>query len=232
MFILRQLLEESTYRPSLVRRFNINRADGGKRLLSALTLKDKFAQRLVLQAIEPLCEQEFHPASFGYRPGRNRYQARDAANSYIRSGLHWVVDADIHSFFDHIPHKPLLKTIANTVRDKKIVTLNRAWLDINATPRFMLQSKKGIPQGGILSPLWCNLYLNQLDQCFANQNIPFVRYADDFLMFCNEKAQAEMLLEQVSGKLLQLDLKLNPNKTRIAHSKKAISYLGLTLCEF
>lgn len=229
LFQLRDDLESEQYRPELLRRFTLSKANGKDRLLSALTLRDKLAQRLVLQAIEPACEAIFHPASFGYRPGRSRFQAMEAAKSYLKSGLYWVVDADIKQFFDSIPHKQLRKILHKQFKkEKQILKLNKQWLDIGAIPSLPFKPKTGIPQGGVLSPLWCNLYLHQLDHYFSSHNIAFIRYADDFLLFANSKKQAEKLLQQTKKQLQQLGLQLNKEKTHIRDaSKKPIQFLGL-----
>ena len=139
------------------------------------------------------------------------------------------MDADIKQFFDSIPHKQLRQVLQQHIGDKALLKLMDEWLKISAFPGNLFQAKRGIPQGGILSPIWCNLYLHQLDSYFLDNNIPFVRFADDFLLFTKSKQQAQQALKKTAVKVNKIGLELHPDKTRIIHSSKKIQYLGLTL---
>lgn len=222
-------LRSGQYRPAPIRQFTIAKADGKQRVLTALSLRDKLAQRAVLSVLEPLGEQLFHNDSYGYRPRRNREMAHRRACERIRCGLPWLVDADIRSFFDNIPHRLLKKAINKYIPDRQLRRLLQLWIAEGASYNGFLSNRRGIAQGAIISPFLCNLYLHQLDLIFTRNNIPFVRFADDFLLFTSSKNNAEEALSFVDKKLKSLDLELHPEKTKIAKSSPKIIFLGYNL---
>lgn len=226
---LREEVLAGGYRPESLRHFTIAKADGKRRVLSALTLRDKLVQRAVLEAIEPLGEQFFHNDSFGYRPGRNVDQAVARARERIQCGLFWLVDADIKSFFDTIPHEPLFKIVKKLVPDREIVELMRRWLKESIPHQGILGPRRGLPQGGVLSPFLCNLYLHTFDQELSKNSIPFVRFADDFLLFAPTQKSAETAYEFARRQLEVLDLTLHPEKSRITKSGDHMIFLGQRL---
>lgn len=223
---LREDILSGEYRAQSLRQFTISKADGTRRVLSALTLRDKLAQRAVLCAIEPLGEKLFHNDSFGYRPGRNVDQALARARERIRCGLCWLVDGDIKSFFDQIPHEPLLKKAKAFIPDRDIVRLIRLWLKEGVPHQGRIGPRRGLPQGGVLSPFLCNLYLHDFDQELSKSSIPFVRFADDFLIFAPSKESAHTACIFVARKLEELGLSLHPEKSRVTKSGAHVVFLG------
>ncbi len=222
-------LKSGNYRPDPVRFFPVSKGDGKERIISAVTLRDKVAQRALLAVLEPMGEAVFHENSFGYRPGRSIDMALAKCREHINCGMEWVVDADIKSYFDEIPHGPLMKRVRALIRDPKVVALIRRWLDVGVPRRGFLGEAKGIPQGSVISPFLCNLYLTDLDRALGKANLPFVRFADDFLVFARTRADAEDARKFVEKTLRRLGLALHPEKTRIAKCGPKVSFLGRKL---
>jgi len=222
-------LRTGKYLPDPVRIFPVNKGDGKQRIISATTLKDKVAQRAVLIALEPIGERFFHHDSFAYRPGRTIDMALSKVREYVLCGMTWVVDADIKSYFDNVPHKPLLKSLKSFVADKEMIALIRRWLDAGAVRRGFVGTAKGIPQGAVLSPFLCNVYLTSWDNNMATKNLPFVRFADDFLVFSKSRADAIKARTYIEKTLKRLGLSLNPEKTRVVRCGPNVKFLGRKL---
>ncbi len=222
-------LRTGTYRPGPVRFFPVNKGNGKQRIISASTLRDKVAQRAALSVIEPIGESFFHQDSYGYRPGRTIDMAISRAREYVLCGMEWVVDADILKYFDNIPHKPLIKQIKHHIPDRDLVNLIVRFLSSGTVRRGFLSRTKGIPQGAVLSPFLCNLYLTEWDRDMASRNLPFVRFADDFLVFAKDRISAEKAHAYVEKALARLDLKLNARKTRVAKCGPKVKFLGRRL---
>ena len=222
-------LRDGSYRPAPLRQFPIAKASGGQRVISAACLRDKLAQRLVLGAIEPLGEVLFHHDSYAYRLGRSVEMAASKARERILCGLHWLVDADMRQFFDRIPHRPLRKQLRRHLPDHDILALTDRWLAVNASHAGPFSNRRGISQGALISPFLCNLYLHQLDASLARQDIPFVRYADDLLLFCANRAAADKALELLHAQLRELGLELHPDKTRVIQAGPRVEFLGRRL---
>ena len=214
------------YKPQPMRRFPMKKPRGGVRILSAQYLQDKLIQRALLIILEPGAEQIFHPDSYAYRPGRNVAMALAKVRERVRIGQSWLVDADIHSFFDSIPIKQLLTDLKKFFHDPAALHLVRQWLTMGVHHTSMLRSPRGISQGAVLSPLFCNLYLNRFDQALSKRNIPFVRFADDFLLFADKPARAEKALNFAATELEKLGLRLHPDKTGIVKSSPGVCFLG------
>lgn len=183
----------------------------------------------MLTVLEPISESLFHHDSFGYRPRRNVEMALRRVEERVRCGLTWLVDADIRGFFDNIPHRPLRKVLKHWIPDREILDLIDAWLAMGPSRQSIFETRRGIPQGAILSPLLCNLYLHNLDQALADRNIPFVRYADDFLLFTTERKTAEKALVFIAERLQELGLELHQEKTRVIESGPQVVFLGQPL---
>ncbi len=226
---LRDDVAAGHYRPAPLRRFAVAKGDGKQRVLSALCLRDKLLQKAVQLVLEPRAERLFHHDSYGYRPRRHVSMALERTRERVRCGLHWLVDADIKGFFDNIPLKPLRRCVRDFVADARLMGLIDQWLDGGAAHTSFLATHRGIPQGAILSPLFCNLYLHTFDSALDAAKIPFVRYADDFLLFTADKGDAERALEFARRRLDALDLQLNAEKTRVVPSSPDVVFLGQPL---
>ena len=224
-----QALHQGRYRPGNFRRLCVHKPNGKTRLLGAYYARDKMAQRLVLQVVQSTLEHEAHPCSYGYRPGRNRYQALDKARQYVRCAMPWVLDADIIQFFDTIPHPRLLRVLRQYLSCPWCRGLIQAWLEQGYYPALSLRKKRGIPQGAIISPWLCNLYLTPFDREMDRHGIPFVRYADDFLLFTRSERHAERARRIAQRVLKTLELELHPEKTHILHVQTGVRFLGLDL---
>jgi RNA-directed DNA polymerase len=222
-------LRSGEYQPDPVRFFTVNKKNGKPRIISALTLRDKVAQRAVLKVIEPGGENIFHHNSYGYRPGRNTQMACSKVREYLLCGLLWLVDADIKNCFESISHSRLLKVIKKNFSDKNLIGLIKKWLCAGNMSSGIFSSPRGIPQGAILSPFFCNLYLTFWDNTITSKNFPFVRFADDFIVFANSKKEAGKAYKIVEKTLKKIDLELNLHKTRIVHCSPKIKFLGQKL---
>lgn len=222
----REQVLDGGYRPLPLRQYPMRKPDGGTRVISAQYLQDKLVQRALLTVLEPRAERIFHDDSYAYRPNRNVRQALERVRERVRIGLTWLVDADIRKFFDSIPHAPLIKILTRFVDDPAAMRLINLWLDQGAHVKSLLSTPRGISQGAILSPLFCNLYLHRFDTDLAKAKIPFVRFADDFLLFATDREPAERALEHATERLERLGLEIHPEKTQVIQSGPAVSFLG------
>lgn len=233
--LLRYILEvrdevlDGQYSPQSIRQFPLRKPDGRQRIISAQYLKDKLIQRAILIVLEPRAEALFHDDSYAYRPRRSVDMAMNKARERIRVGQDWLVDADITSFFDNIPHNILIKILKKFVADKAALSLIEKWLKAGAHQSSLLRPRQGISQGAILSPLFCNLYLHQFDTALSRANIPFVRFADDFLLFTSSKDNAQCAKNFAEQTLNKLGLELHPGKTKVARSSPELVFLGKKL---
>jgi RNA-directed DNA polymerase len=233
--LMRHLLEcrqevlDGGYRPLPLRQFPMRKPDGRIRVISAQYLKDKFVQRAILTVVEPRAEALFHDDSYAYRPNRNVDKAMEKVRERIRIGSDWLVDADIEKFFDSIPHRSLLKVLDAFVADGPTMRLIARWLDQGAHVKSLLSTARGISQGAILSPLFCNLYLHRFDLALAKAKIPFVRFADDFLLFAPSRELADQAHTYAARELERLGLNIHPDKTRVVRASPEVSFLGQRL---
>lgn len=183
-------------------------------------------QRALLNVLEPRAEALFHDDSYGYRPGRGVGTALAKVRERVRIGQYWLVDADITKFFDSIPHKLLLTVLKKFFRDSATMDLVAKWLASGAHHASMLRGRRGVSQGAVLSPLFCNVYLHQFDVALAGADIPFVRFADDFLLFAAKRQKAEHALAFADKQLKRLGLELHPEKTGVVKSGPKVCFLG------
>jgi len=208
-------LMAGTYTPSPVRRKEIEKPGGGKRMLGIPTVMDRFIQQMMMQAMTPIWEPRFSEHSYGFRPGRSAHDAVRAAQGYAREGKDWVVDMDISKFFDHVNWDILMGKIAQVIRDKRVLKLIGKYLRAGAMLNgVVVQSVEGTPQGGPLSPLLANIYLDALDRELERRGLRFSRYADDCNIYVGSQAAAERVLESIREWIEKhLRLQLNAAKS-------------------
>lgn len=206
----------------------IPKDNGRLRHLAIPTVRDRVLQTAVAQVLTRLIDPDFDDASFAYRSGRSVQQATARIVACRDQGLCWVVDADIQAYFDNIPHQGLLSMLRRRLPDDSLTPLLAQWLAAPVMEDGALQPRRrGVPQGSPLSPLLSNLYLHPLDCALAEAGYTLVRYADDFLVLCHSKPEAEAGLTLVRQVLGQLQLALNEEKTRVTHFQAGFRFLGV-----
>ncbi|MBJ6430975.1 group II intron reverse transcriptase/maturase [Enterobacter hormaechei] len=215
---LKAQLLSGSYRPSPVRRVAIPKPDGGERLLGIPTVVDRFIQQAVMQVLQGQWDSTFSAHSYGFRPGRSAHQAVKQAQNYIESGHHWVVDLDLEKFFDRVNHDVLMSRVAQRVRDKRVLSLIRGFLNAGVMEAGLVRPvTEGTPQGGPLSPLLSNLLLDDFDKELEKRGLKFARYADD----CNIYVKSERAGNRIMARLThwlgrKLKLKVNAKKSAVA----------------
>lgn len=225
---LRHRLIHNSYRSKAVKRTYIDKPGSRKkRPLGIPAVVDRVCQQAVHGQLSPVFEQYFHPDSHGFRPKRSTHTAATRVQQLRRKGYGYVVDLDIRGFFDHVDREILMKLVGKVVKDRRVLGLIRGWLTAGVMEEGKIRYQtSGTPQGGVISPLLSNIYLTVLDNALAAKGHRFVRYADDVVIFCHERRQANDVLAYVRQVLCKLKLELNEEKTCVRSFSQGFDFLG------
>lgn len=228
---LKQQLVDGTYQPQPVRKVEIPKPGGGKRMLGIPTVIDRLIQQAIHQVLSSRYDPHFSPCSYGFRLKRSAAQAVKQARHYIQQGGRWVVDMDLEKFFDRVNHDILMSRLARKIKDKTLLILIRRYLQSGIMTGGVVSARtEGTPQGGPLSPLLSNILLDELDQELTRRGHSFCRYADDCNIYVKSRKAGERVLTSITTFLEQrLKLKVNREKSAVDRPWKR-TFLGYTVC--
>lgn len=228
---LHRKLREGTYQPKPVRRVEIPKPAGGIRKLGIPAIFDRVCQQALVQRMEPIFEPNFGESSFGYRPGRSPHMAMREVWKALMAGYEWAVDADLRQFFDTIVQERLIDLVSEEISDSRVLNLIRVILGSGVLEGGCWQpTLTGVPQGGVASPLWSNIYLTPFDRAMTAAGYVTVRWADDFMVLCRTRAEANRALIFAKRFLHEeLRVELHPQKTQVVHVSQGFEFLGYKL---
>jgi group II intron reverse transcriptase/maturase len=226
--LLHRKLRDGSYRPKPVKRVEIPKPDGGKRKLGIPAVIDRVVQQALVQRMEGIFEVKFLDCCYGYRKGRSPHDAMRKIWLELCAGNLWIVDADLRKFFDTIDQEKLLDLIAEEISDGRVLQLIRDILQSGVMEGGYWQpTLTGVPQGGVASPLWSNIFLTPFDRALTEQGYQLTRWADDFVILCNTKAEAYRAIAFARRFLKEeLGVELHPTKTRVVHVRQGFEFLG------